>query len=88
VADKTYLRDSILSPWRQIVQGYGAEMPSYAGNLTEPDVIALSAYIEAGLPAAETTRQPLPSADDNPVDVINRYASPIVGQEKSGGTRR
>lgn len=98
VADRTYVRDSILNPWRQVVQGYGAEMPSYAGNLTETDLIALTAYIQGQTPApgqapasglgGRPARRPLTSADDDPVDITNRFASPGVTQEKTGGSRR
>lgn len=93
LADRDYVRDSILNPWRQITKGYQAEMPAYAGNLTEPDILALTAYIESlskreGLSVSPPKARPLNSADDNATDVTNRFASPSVAQERLGGSRR
>jgi cytochrome c oxidase subunit 2 len=93
VADRTYVRDSILNPWRQVVEGYGPEMPAYAGNLVETDVLALTAYIESlssGPPATQAgvRSRPLMSADENAADVSNRYGSPGVAQQRSGGSRQ
>jgi cytochrome c oxidase subunit II len=47
-ADEGYIRDSILEPQKQIVQGYAPVMPSYQGVLSEDDVIRLVAYIRSG----------------------------------------
>lgn len=63
-ADDEYLRDSILKPSSQIVAGYQPIMPSYAGQLSEQDVIALVAYIKSlspTPPAAAVQSQPIPS---------------------------
>ena len=46
-ADEQYLRDSILKPDSQIVAGYKPIMPSYQGQISEQNVIALVAYIKA-----------------------------------------
>lgn len=46
VADEQYLRESILNPAAKIVEGYGRQMPSYRGQLTEDQVLALIAYIK------------------------------------------
>ena len=60
-ADQQYLRDSILKPDSQIVAGYKPIMPSYQGQMSEQNVIALVAYIKA-------LGEPLPISDtrDNP----------------------
>ncbi len=61
VADKAYLRESILDPLAKIVNGYQRgeyAMPSYAGVVTDDQVDALLLYIEAvkdGDPEAQTT---------------------------------
>lgn len=47
-ADEGYLRDSILLPQKQIVQGYAPIMPAYQGVLSEEDVIKLVAYLKSG----------------------------------------
>lgn len=45
-ADDTYLRESILEPNKKLVAGYGNLMPSYKGQLTEEQLIALVSYIK------------------------------------------
>ena len=60
-ADEQYLRDSILKPDSQIVAGYKPIMPSYQGQMSEQDVIALVSYIKAlgePPPIAETRDNP------------------------------
>lgn len=47
VADDQYIRDSILQPARQIVAGYANQMPSFAGVVSESDLIRLLAYIKS-----------------------------------------
>lgn len=46
LADEQYLRESILSPNKQIVKGYGDEMPSFSGILSPSDVESLILYIK------------------------------------------
>ncbi|GAB3429522.1 cytochrome c oxidase subunit II [Massilia solisilvae] len=45
VADENYVRDSILLPRKDIVAGYGPDMPSFAGQISEEDLLAIIAYI-------------------------------------------
>jgi cytochrome c oxidase subunit 2 len=47
IADDRYIRDSILMPASQIVAGYPNRMPSFAGAVTEEDLIRLIAYIKS-----------------------------------------
>jgi cytochrome c oxidase subunit 2 len=47
VAEEGYLRRSILDPMTDIVSGYRPMMPTYAGRLTEEDVLKLVAYIKS-----------------------------------------
>lgn len=47
VADESYLRESILNPSARIVMGYPDIMPSYQGQASEEDVMALIAYIKS-----------------------------------------
>ena len=47
VADATYLRDSILTPRKDVVAGFEPVMPSFAGQVSEEDLQALIAYIAA-----------------------------------------
>jgi cytochrome c oxidase subunit II len=45
--DERYLRDSILLPGREIVAGYANQMPSFAGRISEEDILDLIAYIKS-----------------------------------------
>jgi cytochrome c oxidase subunit II len=47
IADDDYLRESIVSPKRQVVQGQPDLMPSYANQLTEDDLQNLVAYLRS-----------------------------------------
>jgi len=47
VADERYVRDSILQPNREVVAGYEPVMPSFAGKVSEEDLIRLIAYIKS-----------------------------------------
>ena len=45
-ADDWYIRDSIVNPNHQIVDGYKPLMPSYKGRLSEEQILQLVAYIK------------------------------------------
>jgi cytochrome c oxidase subunit 2 len=45
-ADDEYLRDSILQPGKQISAGYDNIMPSFAGHLSEEEIMQLVAYLK------------------------------------------
>jgi cytochrome c oxidase subunit 2 len=68
IADEEYLRSSILRPYDHITQGYGQTMPVYEGQLTEEDVINLTAYIKvlgtttANTPTSNVNRNSAASA--------------------------
>jgi cytochrome c oxidase subunit 2 len=47
IADESYLRNCILHPKEHVVYGYKPIMPTFAGQLSEDDVIALIAYIKS-----------------------------------------
>jgi cytochrome c oxidase subunit 2 len=46
-ADERYLRDSILQPRSQIAAGYQPLMPSFAGRISEGELISIIAYIKS-----------------------------------------
>ena len=46
-ADDAYIRESILQPSAKIVAGYQPLMPSFQGQLTEEQILALTAYIKS-----------------------------------------
>jgi cytochrome c oxidase subunit II len=45
--DERYVRDSILLPGKEISKGYQNIMPSFAGTLSEQDIMQLIAYIKS-----------------------------------------
>ena len=51
-ADASYVRESILNPTAKIVAGYQPLMPTFQGQVTEEQLLALTEYIK-GLPAAQ-----------------------------------
>jgi cytochrome c oxidase subunit 2 len=64
-ADDAYLRESILSPSAQVVDGWQPIMPTFQGQLTEEQILALIAYLRSigprpGAPAPELRPSPPP----------------------------
>nr|MDQ3042334.1 cytochrome c oxidase subunit II [Acidobacteriota bacterium] len=47
IADDEYIRNSILNPQSQIVEGYQPIMPTYKGQVTEEQLVSLVAYIKS-----------------------------------------
>jgi cytochrome c oxidase subunit 2 len=47
IADERYLRDSILDPAREVAAGYEPIMPSFAGMVSEEQILELIAYIQS-----------------------------------------
>src|SRR6185369_12170279 len=56
-ADENYIRNSILNPSSQIVEGFQPIMPTFKGQVTEEQLNALVAYIKSlsGVTAGSTT---------------------------------
>lgn len=46
-ADERYIRDSILQPRSEVAAGFEPVMPSFAGKISEDDLIAVVAYIKS-----------------------------------------
>ncbi len=46
-ADNEYIRNSILNPGSQIVEGYQPIMPTFKGQVTEEQLVSLVAYIKS-----------------------------------------
>ena len=47
IANEDYIRNSILNPSSQIVEGYQPIMPTFKGQVTEEQLVALVAYIKS-----------------------------------------
>lgn len=64
LADDAYIRESILNPHAQLVAGYPLLMSTYQGQLTEEQIVQLTAYLkslakpEAAAPAASSASSP------------------------------
>ena len=54
-ADDRYLRDSILLPQKEITAGYDPVMPSFAKQISDPELLDLIAYIKS-----LATKEPAP----------------------------
>lgn len=61
VADDDYLRNSILNPGAQIVEGYQPIMPTFKGQVTEEQILALVAYIKS-LSGVQPGATPVPAS--------------------------
>jgi cytochrome c oxidase subunit 2 len=46
-ANDDYLRESILNPGGQVVEGFQPIMPTFKGQVTEEQLVALVAYIKS-----------------------------------------
>ncbi len=61
LADEAYIRESILNPTAKVVAGYQPIMPSFAGQLSDDQIIRLIAYIKSlGAPPAQAPSEPEP----------------------------
>jgi len=47
VADENYVRESILNPGAKIVSGFKPIMPTFQGQVSEENLMALVAYIKS-----------------------------------------
>ncbi len=84
-ADDTYLRQSILEPKAQIVEGYQDLMPTYQGQISEDDVIALIAYIKAI--GSEPTAPPTTGATQGSPEYVNDPEPPPAGSREPNGIK-
>ena len=72
-ADEAYIRESILNPGAQIVEGYQPIMPTFKGQVTEEQIGSLIAYIKSlgGTPSGSNA----PAAAPAPA-AANKAAAP------------
>jgi cytochrome c oxidase subunit 2 len=67
VADDAYLRNSIVNPSAQVVDGWQPIMPTFQGQLSEEELVALIAYLRSiGPGAGAPPPQPRPSPPPRP----------------------
>jgi cytochrome c oxidase subunit 2 len=74
MADENYLRESIINPSAKIIAGHSDIMPSFQGQVTEEEILALIAFIRSlragGTPprvevSPPPVKTPLPDAREN-----------------------
>ena len=73
-ADEGYIRESILLPNAKIVAGYQPLMPTFQGQLSEEQILALTAYIK--------------SLQSQPVPAKGSGVAPVRGAETAPATER
>ena len=84
-ADEQYLRNSILNPSSQVVEGFQPIMPTFKGQVTEEQLNALIAYIKSLTPnaAASTGTTPAtPAANANTAATNKPVAKPAANTNK------
>lgn len=62
-ADENYIRNSILNPSAQVVEGFQPIMPTFKGQVTEEQLNALVAYIKSLSPNAAASTAAAPTAN-------------------------
>lgn len=62
LVDDNYLRNSILNPAAQVVEGYQPIMPTFKGQITEEQLNSLIAYIKSLSPSATGVATAAPAA--------------------------
>ncbi|MEH6564323.1 MAG: cytochrome c oxidase subunit II [Halopseudomonas sp.] len=62
VADEAYLHDAIVAPQKHVVAGFQPIMPSYAGQISESEIIQLIAYLRS-LKAGDWRRESATEAE-------------------------
>jgi len=89
IADQNYIRQKLLTPSATIPAGYEPIMPSFAGRLSEEDIVSLIAYIQSIGPSPGTS-SPLPQPVLPVPSVAVPYPSPLPAASpspaSSGGT--
>src|SRR6185503_13707108 len=62
-ADEAYIRESILNPQAQLVDGFGPIMPTFQGQISEDQLVQLLAYIKSlQAPGAQPAAAASPAA--------------------------
>jgi len=98
-ADDEYLRNSILNPSSQVVEGYQPIMPTFKGQVTEEQLVALVAYIKSlsgGVSTGSSSMPEMPGMSgmpgmtsggdaDHPADTTQRRAD--RGRVNSEGSK-
>lgn len=90
-ADEAYIRNSILNPSSQIVEGYQPIMPTFKGQVTEEQLVSLVAYIKslsgnAGSTNTSTTSGASTSTAPASNSTMTNTAVPVIPKADRGNT--
>lgn len=77
-ADEQYIRNSILNPAAQVVEGFQPIMPTFKGQVTEEQLNSLIAYIKSLSPNAAATSTAAPAANSNTTAANKPAAKPAA----------
>lgn len=80
LADDNYIRNSILNPASQVVDGYQPIMPTFKGQVTEEQLNSLVLYIKSLSPNAAGTNTAAPAAPNAATPAAAKPAAPAVKQ--------
>lgn len=80
-ADENYIRNSILNPSSQVVEGFQPIMPTFKGQVTEEQLNSLVAYIKSLSPSAAASTV-APAANANSAAANNAAAKPAASSNK------
>lgn len=82
-ADEQYIRNSILNPASQVVEGYQPIMPTFKGQVTEDQLNSLVAYIKSLSPnAAASGATSAPASPANTAGVNKPASKPATSSNK------
>jgi cytochrome c oxidase subunit 2 len=84
VADEAYIRESILKPEAKVVAGWQPIMPTFLGQVSEEDIIALIAYIKSLQPG----QTPVRTEEATPPQVQTGEPGPPATGSRSGSSGR
>jgi cytochrome c oxidase subunit 2 len=59
MADENYIREAILNPGAQVAAGFKPIMPSYQGQISEDNLMALVAYVKSLAQLQQQNNRPL-----------------------------
>ncbi|MEO7539967.1 MAG: cytochrome c oxidase subunit II [Pyrinomonadaceae bacterium] len=84
-ADEQYIRNSILNPSSQVVEGFQPIMPTFKGQVTEEQMNSLVSYIKSLTPGASTgtSTAPGPAANTASAPAANTTVPPKADRGKT-----
>jgi cytochrome c oxidase subunit 2 len=81
-ADEEYIRNSILNPGSQVVEGFQPIMPTFKGQVTEEQLVALVAYIKSLSGVTSGASSPAAPANNATAAPVANAAKPATNSSK------